>query len=421
MEYNQNYANQNNRTLRKKNLLLVGIGVGLVLVMCVSALIGAAIALYITPNTYSFLGEPVFQQKFTDQNTKRVAQPYIPQTTTEERITRIGKEQTDSVVAIVATKNLPTFEQCFISPFPGFSISEPCPTGVTERQQIGAGSGFVVADNIVLTNRHVVADPDANYTVITYNNKTLDAEVITRDPIEDLALLRVNNLNLESVQLGNSDAITVGQIVIAVGNAWGKFENSFSFGIISGLKRTIVASNARGGQTDTLQEIIQTDAAINPGNSGGPLFNLSGDVVGVNVAYAASANSISFAIPINRIKNTLQQLAETGKVQYPFLGVSYVSISPSVQERYNLSVDNGAFIISQNNAPAILKDSSAEKAGLKERDIITHINNTPVDNDNPLGALIRAYAVGDQITLRINRQNQSITLRLTLQARPNDI
>ena len=235
-------------------------------------------------------------------------------------------------------------------------------------------------------------------------------------------MLRVDNLNLQSVRLGDSDNITVGQIVVAVGNALGQFENSFSLGIISGLKRTIIASDGFGSRNDTLQEIIQTDAAINPGNSAGPLFNLSGDVTGVNLAYAAQANSISFAVPINRIKKTLQQVAETGTVQYPFLGVSYVSISPQVKEEYNLSLDNGAFVISENpRNPAILQDSSAQKAGLQNRDIITHINDTPIDENNPLSSVLRNYSVGDQIQLRVHRQEESITLVATLQARPDDV
>ena len=423
MEQNNypDYTNYNSRNTNKKYLLYVAAATGLILIVLISAVIGGVIALYLNPDTYSFLGEPAVQHNLGDQNQEQISQPYLPQTTTEERITQIGEEYVDSIVAIVAKKDLPTFEQCFISPFPGFSIPDQCPTGSTESTQTGSGSGFVVADNIILTNKHVVADRDAQYSVITYENKTLDAEVITRDPIEDLALLRVDNLNLESVQLGDSDNITVGQIVVAVGNALGQFENSFSFGIISGLKRTIIASNGLGGRNDTLQEIIQTDAAINPGNSGGPLFNLSGDVIGVNVAYAAQANSISFAVPINRIKKTLQQVIETGKVEYPFLGISYISISSQVKEEYDLPLDNGAFIISETGTPAILRDSSAQKAGLQNRDIITHINNTPIDKNNPLSSVLRNFSVGDQVQLRVHRQGDSLTLTATLQARPNNV
>ena len=410
-------------TLRKKHLRYVAIGVGLACVVLTSAVIGGVVALYINPSAYSFLGEPAFQQKIVqDQNAEPTSQPYAPQTTTEERITQIGEEHIDSIVAIVATKDLPTLEQCFISPFPGFSIPDQCPTGSTESRQTGSGSGFVISDNIVLTNRHVVADREAKYSIITSENKTLDAEVITRDPVEDLALLRVENLNLQSVPLGDSNNITVGQIVVAVGNALGQFDNSFSLGIISGLKRTIIATDGAGGNNDTLQEIIQTDAAINPGNSGGPLFNLSGDVIGVNVAYAAQANSISFAVPINRIKPTLQQVMQTGTVQYPFLGISYISISPQIKEEYNLALDNGAFIISESvGNPAVLQGSSADKAGIRNRDIITHINDTPINKENPLSAVLRNYAVGDQITVRVHRQGTSLPLSATLQARPDDV
>ena len=428
-EYNEIYPNRNRfsnllqfQTKHKKPLLYAAIGVGLVCVILISGVVGGIIALHINPSTYSFLGEPAFQENLGDQNQENLTQPYLPQTTTEERITNIGEEHIDSIVAIVAKKDLPTFEQCFISPFPGFSIPDQCPTGSTESRQTGSGSGFVIADNIILTNKHVVADREAQYSVITYQNKTLDAEVITRDPMEDLALLRVENLNLESVQLGDSDNITVGQIVVAVGNALGQFENSFSFGIISGLKRTIIASDGVGGGNDTLQEIIQTDAAINPGNSGGPLFNLSGDVIGVNVAYAARANSIAFAVPINRIKDTLQQVLTTGEVQYPFLGISYISISPQVKQEYDLPLDNGAYIISQDaRTPPVLNDSSAQKAGVQSRDIITHINNTPINKNNPLSTVLRTYSVGEAVQLRVYRQGETLTLTAILQARPSDV
>ena len=424
-EHNHSSTNYNYpapRNINKKYLLYATASVGLVCVITISAIIGGIIALHINPDTYSFLGEPSFQRNIADQNNEQVSQPYLPQTTTEERITKIGEEYVDSIVAIVATKDLPAFEQCFISPFPGFSIPNQCPTGSTESRETGSGSGFVVADNIVLTNKHVVADREAKYSIITFENKTLDAEVITRDPVEDLALLRVDNLNLQSVQLGDSDNITVGQIVVAVGNALGQFENSFSFGIISGLKRTVIASSGLGSRNDTLQEIIQTDAAINPGNSGGPLFNLSGDVIGVNVAYAAQANSISFAVPINRIKKTLQQVEQTGTVQYPFLGISYVSISPQIKEEYNLSLSNGAYVISQDSRnPAVLQGSSAQKAGVQNYDIITHINDTPINENNLLSSVLRNYSVGDQVQLRIHRQGKSITLTAILQSRPDDV
>lgn len=390
------------------------------------AILGGIIALYINPSAYSFLGEPAVEHNpRTTHNTNIQPPPYTPQTTTEERIIGIGENQLQSIVAITATKDLPTYEQCvndffdFRFNFPSF---EQCPTGNTEKQQTGAGSGFIVADNIVLTNRHVVDDDEAQYTVITQDNRTLDATVITLDPVEDLALLKVDDLDIPSVQLGDSSNIAVGQIVIAVGNALGRFENSFSLGIVSGLRRTVVA----GGflqQSSTLREVIQTDAAINPGNSGGPLFNLSGDVIGVNVAYASSAQSIGFAIPINRIKSSLEQAIQTGKVEYPFLGISYITITKQVSENFDLPVEQGAYISSgeNSNVPAILKGSSADKAGLQQGDIIAKINDTPITPSNEIALVLRDYEIGSSVDLQVIRNNQQLTIPITIQSRPDDI
>lgn len=352
--------------------------------------------------------------------TSRAVEKYEPKTTTEEKIIDISQNSIDSVVGIIALKDLPTYEECFTSQFFGFSFPSQCPTGATEKQEIGFGSGFVVAPNIILTNKHVIDDETAEYVVLTHNNERFTAEVITRDPVEDLALLRVDGLNLDTVVLGDSDSIIVGQIVIAVGNALGRFDNSLSLGIVSGLQRTIVAGNTVG-EVDTLREIIQTDAAINPGNSGGPLFNLSGEVIGVNVAYASQANSISFSIPIDRAKNSIQQAVETGKVEYPFLGISYVPINPETKQEHSISEDQGVYIIDPRGQDPIVEGSSAEKAGIQDGDIITHIDDIQINENNNFGLIIRDYRVGDTISIRIIRNEEEITLQATLQPRPDDL
>ena len=260
-----------------------------------------------------------------------------------------------AVVSVIATKDVPVYEQYYASPIPQdpllqqmfseFNIQTPqLRQNGTEKRQISAGSGFIVSlDGFVVTNRHVVEDKDAEYTVIMSDGKKMPATVLARDQLLDFSVLKIEGKNFSFIPLGDSDIIKLGQTAIAIGNALGEFDNSVSTGVISGLKRTLIASGAQSGPEE-LSGVIQTDAAINPGNSGGPLLNLRGEVIGLNTAIAEGAQNIGFAIPVNHIKRNLNSVRSTGKITYPYIGVRYVIVTADIKAKNNLSVDYGALI-----------------------------------------------------------------------------
>jgi S1-C subfamily serine protease len=240
------------------------------------------------------------------------------------------------------------------------------------------------------------------------------AKVLARDPIQDVAVLKIEANNLIPVTLGNSDNIEIGQTAIAIGNALGEFRNTVSSGIISGLMRSITAGG--GGFSEQLDEVIQTDAAINPGNSGGPLLNLYGEVIGINTATATNAENIGFAIPVNKIKRDIQDVKTSGKITYPFLGVRYVLVNKTIQDQNKLSVDYGALIQggSGANEPAITAGSPAEKAGLKENDVILEIDGKKITEQNTLSKILMQYSVDAKINLKILRNDKEQTISVTL-------
>jgi len=337
----------------------------------------------------------------------------------EGQIEKVVKESEKSVVSIIATKDLPVLRQYFIDPFGfGFMIPQYRQEG-TKPQQVSAGSGFVIDSNgFIATNKHVVADPSAQYTVLMNDGKKYEATIVARDPVEDFAVLKINKTNLVPVKLGDSDKLVLGQTVIAIGNALGEFKNTVSVGVVSGLRRNISVTTD-DGEIVTLDNVIQTDAAINPGNSGGPLLNLSGEVVGINTAMVSSAQNIGFALPINLLKNSLDQAVTTGKIKVPYLGVRYLLITPNLQQEKNLPVDYGALLTKgEEGEPAVEKNSPAAKAGLKENDIILEVNNTKVTEDNPLASLIRQYQVGETLILKVLRGDKTLTIQVVLEERP---
>lgn len=221
---------------------------------------------------------------------------------------------TPAVVSIVISKDVPKLEVRYVNPFgddpffQNFNIQVPVYRQIgTENQKVGAGSGFLVRQNgYIVTNKHVVEDTSATYTVLLSDGKQKSATVVWRDSINDIAVVKITGSGFPTVPLGNSDSLKLGQSVFAIGNALGEYNNSVSVGIISGLNRSVQAQSQNG--IETLREIIQTDAAINPGNSGGPLVDLEGNAVGVNVAMVQGSQSIGFSIPINKIKSALSKL-----------------------------------------------------------------------------------------------------------------
>ena len=351
----------------------------------------------------------------------------------EQAIIDAVKKCSPSVVSIIITKNLPVYEQQWVNPFQDFGspfdiqIPQYVQKG-TEKKEVGAGSGFIVsADGLVLTNKHVVIDEQADYTVLTNDGQRYSAKVLAIDPVQDLAVIKISRPSgiplvagqteqtFPAIALGDSDGIQIGQGAIAIGNALGQFSNTVSVGVISGLGRTISASNQMGSFSETLDNIIQTDAAINSGNSGGPLINLKGEVVGINTAMAQGAESIGFAIPINIAKRDVEQVSKTNKIVYPFLGVRYVLVNADVQKQYNLSVDYGALVLEGSNGePAVTSGSAADKAGVKKKDVVLEINSEKISKDNPLSKIILKYAPGDSITLKLLRAGKEMSVQATL-------
>ena len=293
------------------------------------------------------------------------------------------------------------------------------------QQTQGAGTGMIVtSDGLILTNRHVVDDAAANYTVITNDGKSFPAKVVSRDSINDVAFVRIVASNLPAVELGDSGAVKVGQRVVAIGNALGQFQNTVTDGIVSGLSRGVVAgdgsSSLATGSSEQLQNLLQTDAAINPGNSGGPLVNLDGQVVGINTAVAGQgAQNIGFAIPINDVKPLVASVKKEGRIVRPYLGVRYQAIDKQVATQNNLPVSNGAWIQGMDTqTPGVVAGSPAEKGGVKEGDIITKIDGDTVDATHSLQSLIGKHKVGDKVVLSIQRDGKTQTLEVTLEAAP---
>ncbi|MFH1036836.1 MAG: trypsin-like peptidase domain-containing protein [Patescibacteria group bacterium] len=347
---------------------------------------------------------------------------YIPVDSQEEQVINVVKESSPSVVSIIISKDIPIIEEYYAYPFgpsfPEFRILQYRQNG-TEKQEVGGGTGFIISsDGLILTNKHVVSDIEAEYTVLMNDGKRYPAKVLALDPTQDLALISIDTAQaiLPAVKLGDSDNLQIGQTVITIGNALGEFRNTVSVGVVSGLSRTITASG--GGISETIEDVIQTDAAINSGNSGGPLLNLKGEVIGINTATVTGAQNIGFAIPINKAKRDIEQVKAIGKISYPFLGVRYISINDAVREENNLPVDYGVWIKSGDNGePAITPGSPAERAGLKEGDIILEFSGEKIIFENNLGMIIEKYNPGDKVTLKVLSGSNEKVLEVTLSER----
>lgn len=348
----------------------------------------------------------------------------------EDAVISIVKKYSPAVVSVIISKDVPILEQCFTNPtgndsffndpffqqfFGSIKIPTQCQKGV-KRQDVGGGTGFIISpDGLIVTNKHVVADTSAEYTVLTNDEKKYTAKVLARDPLKDLALIKIEATGLPTVVLGDSNNLQIGQTVIAIGNALGEFRNTISMGIVSGLARTIVASG--GGESEELRNIIQTDAAINPGNSGGPLLNLRGEVIGVNVAVAQGAQGIGFALPINEAKKSVNSVKAKGKIVYPYIGIRFVTINDEIKKANNLPVGEGAWLKPNDKSEVVVKASPGDKAGLKAGDIITEINGEKLTAKNILSDIIQKYNVGDIIKLKVLRDGQELNLSVTLEER----
>jgi S1-C subfamily serine protease len=339
------------------------------------------------------------------------------------------KKVMPAVVTITISKSLEDIEKeipAELMPmFPAEGL--PIPPDAVDAHgmvKIGSGSGFLVDHKgVVLTNKHVVADKGAEYTVLTNDGKKFKAEVLARDPIDDVAIVKINAKDLSTLELGDSSNLELGQPVLAIGNALGLFKNTVSSGIISGLARSIqaAAEMPAGKQTPMVQEmrgLVQTDAAINPGNSGGPLVNTEGNVVGINTAIVFGAQNLSFAIPINAAKRDLEDLKKHGRIKRPLLGLRYVSVDENMKEKMKLPVGYGAVIMGQGPLHnGVIPHSPAEKAGLKVKDIVLEINGNKVTPEKTIQDFLEEMSVGDVLRMKIMRGRKEFEVKVTLAER----
>lgn len=313
--------------------------------------------------------------------------------TSEKNIARVVKEVSPSVVSIVANVNEDNASSRF-----------------------GAGTGIIVSKNgYVMTNKHVVSGA-TDVTVTTTSGDVYEGvEVVGEDPLNDVAFLKIAKVNnLKPAEIGNSGTLRIGQSVITIGNSLGQYHDTVTSGIVSGLGRPVMAQGG-GGATESLNDLIQTDAAINPGNSGGPLVNLSGQVVGINTA-VADANGIGFAIPIDATKGILQSVLETGEVKKAYIGVRYIDITPAIANSRDLPVKKGALVSSgsDSDGEAVVEDSPADKAGIKDGDIIIKINDTTVGESGNVSSLVSQFVPGTEIEVTYIRDTKERTANLTL-------
>lgn len=277
-----------------------------------------------------------------------------------------------------------------------------------------SGTGFIVtSDGLIATNKHVASESGATYTVFTNDGKEYKATVKAVDPYFDIAFLKIDATNLTPLALGDSDNLQVGQRVIAIGNALGQFQNTVTTGVVSAVGRSIEAGDS-SGQSETLENMIQTDAAINSGNSGGPLTNIDGQVIGMNTAVAGGAEGIGFATPVNLIKSALESVQKQGKIVRPMLGVRYINITKEVATANDLPIDHGALIYASGNLLAIVPGSPADKAGLREGDIILKVGDREIGEGRSLVSILSNFLPGDKVEVEYLRDGKEATASATL-------
>lgn len=316
----------------------------------------------------------------------------------EEDISAVASKVGPSVVSIVTTSQARSY------------------FGTTQDVE-GAGTGIVISsDGYILTNKHVVKGSE-KLSVVASDGTTYDnVKVVGTDPLNDLAFLKVDGVkDFKPATLGDSSSVRIGQKVVAIGNSLGEYQNTVTSGIISATGRPVTAQE--GNSTETLTDLVQTDAAINPGNSGGPLTNLSGQVIGINTAVAQDAQGIGFAIPINSAKGIIKNLFKTGSVERPYIGVNYITISPDVAKEFDLPVKKGAYIYSADSSvAAVISGSPAAKAGIQSKDVITKVGDIEVGERGSVASLVSEYSIGDKVQLTVIRDGKTMTVDVTLEA-----
>lgn len=349
--------------------------------------------------------------------------PDVPEYISDEsRIISAIEKVNPTVVSVIVTKDVPVYEQYYENfdawgLFGGIRIPRIRENG-TEEREVGGGTGFIVSsDGLIVTNRHVVSDEDARYSIIMTDGVVYDVDVLALDTQLDIAILKISDTlekTLSVATFGDSSQLRLGQSVIAIGNALAEFRNSVSVGVVSGLSRSIIASD-EFGSSEELNQVIQTDAAINPGNSGGPLINLDGQVVGVNIATSQGADNIGFALPSSMVSQVVTSVREHGKIIRPYLGVRYLMLDEQSAEQNGADVTYGALLIAtEEHVSAVEEDSAASRAGLRAGDIIISIDGQSLFNQD-LATLLRTKSVGQTIEIEIMRDGVQETVLATLE------
>lgn len=302
--------------------------------------------------------------------------------------------------------------------------------GSGSQTQESAGTGVILtSDGLIMTNRHVVPTGTTDVSVTLSDGTVLeDVKVVGRTSSNDsldIAFLKVQDTEghtLKPATIGDSSKTQVGDSVVAIGNALGQFQNTVTSGIISGYGRSLQASDGSGSSAENLDDMFQTDAAINEGNSGGPLVNLNGEVIGINTAVASGSQSVGFAIPVNNIKGLIESAKSNGKLERPYLGVMYVMLTDDIAKQYNLKTNRGAYIpyASSMGSKTIISGGAADKAGLKEGDVITKVDGTAINEKTSLLAALSSHKVGDTVELTVVRGDKTMTVKVTLAAAPTE-
>ena len=418
------------KILENRNLLMVIFG-SVVSVIFTFLLLSVLVWQFRVPIFERFMESYVESRGYNRQAALEGLQDITGYSVGEKGVVEAVKTSNPAVVSIIISKEVPKYEpymdsgnnDLFGSLFPGLDFTFPAyRQNGTEKKEIGGGSGFFVSSQgLILTNKHVVDQENAEYSVFTNDGKKHLAKVVDRDPVLDIALIRIEGSGFPYLSLGDSDLLQVGQSVIAIGNALGEFRNTVSVGVVSGLARSITAGD-RFGKTEILDHVIQTDAAINPGNSGGPLLDLSGKVVGVNVAVAEGSQNIGFALPINVIKGAIDSVKTNGKIIRPYVGIRYLPVTPELKEKNNLSVDYGILVMRGNGKEelGVIPGSPADKAGIVENDVILEVDGVKLDENTSFASIIRQKKAGDRLILKILHRGSVKTVPIVLESRDDD-
>lgn len=394
----------------KRNVSIAKLAVGILLII---------IGFLSLQQYYPNLIPPSFQNSLTDLKNKfQVKLPSIQQPIQHENvvyqesvITDVVEKSLPSVVTIGIETTRQSQGRIEINPFSPFAPFQETP-GEEEPIKQNIGSGFIVSkDGLIITNKHVVRETDVKYRVITNDNNEYEVDQIYRDPLNDLAILKINAKNLKPLTLGDSSKLKLGQLAIAIGTPLGEFQNTVTSGIISGIGRGITAGSPFEGFVEKLDNVIQTDAAISAGNSGGPLLNSKGQAVGVNTAVASEGQNIGFAIPINVVTGLIKDFQERGgNFERPYIGVRYQMVDKKTAILNEVVA--GAYVES------VVEDSPAGKAGIQPDDIITKIDGKRLDggDEESLAKIILDKKIGDSVSVEVWRNGQTKTFNMKLEA-----